>query len=80
MVVVAHRVSYEAGRFYVELLFYCAVFIFGQTFISFGIFGLDKDLKTSSVESLKMQNQSKQAQKFMQSKIFILIRQQKLTD
>ena len=76
----AQRGSHEAGQLYVELLFYCAVFIFGQTFISFGIFGLDKDLKTSSVGSLKMQKQSKQAQKFMQSKIFILIRQQKLTD
>uniref|UniRef100_A0A7N4V5U0 G protein-coupled receptor 155 n=1 Tax=Sarcophilus harrisii TaxID=9305 RepID=A0A7N4V5U0_SARHA len=32
----------EPGRLYVELQFFCAVFNFGQGFISFGIFGLDK--------------------------------------
>ncbi|XP_075036705.1 lysosomal cholesterol signaling protein isoform X1 [Mixophyes fleayi] len=32
------------GRLYVELQFFCAVFNFGQGFISFGIFGLDKHL------------------------------------
>ncbi|KAM6177963.1 lysosomal cholesterol signaling protein [Rhynchocyon petersi] len=34
----------EPGRLYVELQFFCAVFNFGQGFISFGIFGLDKHL------------------------------------
>uniref|UniRef100_A0A8D0DXJ1 G protein-coupled receptor 155 n=1 Tax=Salvator merianae TaxID=96440 RepID=A0A8D0DXJ1_SALMN len=36
--------SQEPGRLYVELQFFCAVFNFGQGFISFGIFGLDKHL------------------------------------
>lgn len=31
---------------YVELQFYCALLNFGQRFVSFGIFGLDKHLKT----------------------------------
>ncbi|NWW52196.1 GP155 protein, partial [Pedionomus torquatus] len=34
----------EPGRLYVELQFFCAVFNFGQGFICFGIFGLDKHL------------------------------------
>nr|XP_033802087.1 integral membrane protein GPR155 isoform X1 [Geotrypetes seraphini]XP_033802088.1 integral membrane protein GPR155 isoform X1 [Geotrypetes seraphini]XP_033802089.1 integral membrane protein GPR155 isoform X1 [Geotrypetes seraphini] len=34
----------EPGRLYVELQFFCAVFNFGQGFISFAIFGLDKHL------------------------------------
>ncbi|NWV84077.1 GP155 protein, partial [Dasyornis broadbenti] len=34
----------EPGRLYVELQFFCAVFNFGQGFIGFGIFGLDKHL------------------------------------
>ncbi|XP_006878883.1 PREDICTED: integral membrane protein GPR155 isoform X2 [Elephantulus edwardii] len=34
----------EPGRLYVELQFFCAVFNFGQGFITFGIFGLDKHL------------------------------------
>ncbi|XP_064419750.1 lysosomal cholesterol signaling protein isoform X2 [Latimeria chalumnae] len=34
----------EPGSLYVELQFFCAVFNFGQGFISFGIFGLDKHL------------------------------------
>uniref|UniRef100_A0A8C6V3V8 G protein-coupled receptor 155 n=1 Tax=Naja naja TaxID=35670 RepID=A0A8C6V3V8_NAJNA len=34
----------EPGRLYVELQFFCAVFNFGQGFISFGMFGLDKHL------------------------------------
>ncbi|KAM4859157.1 lysosomal cholesterol signaling protein isoform 2-T4 [Thomomys bottae] len=34
----------EPGKLYVELQFFCAVFNFGQGFISFGIFGLDKHL------------------------------------
>ncbi|XP_068101571.1 lysosomal cholesterol signaling protein isoform X2 [Hyperolius riggenbachi] len=34
----------EPGRLYVELQFFCAVFNFGQGFLSFGIFGLDKHL------------------------------------
>lgn len=34
----------EPGILYVELQFFCAVFNFGQGFISFGIFGLDKHL------------------------------------
>ncbi|NWI20662.1 GP155 protein, partial [Crypturellus soui] len=34
----------EPGRLYVELQFFCAIFNFGQGFISFGIFGLDKHL------------------------------------
>ncbi|XP_078537666.1 lysosomal cholesterol signaling protein isoform X1 [Lissotriton helveticus] len=34
----------EPGRLYLELQFFCAVFNFGQGFISFGIFGLDKHL------------------------------------
>ncbi|XP_053327084.1 integral membrane protein GPR155 isoform X2 [Spea bombifrons] len=34
----------EPGRLYVELQFFCAVINFGQGFISFGIFGLDKHL------------------------------------
>ncbi|NP_001263373.1 lysosomal cholesterol signaling protein isoform 4 [Mus musculus] len=36
--------NHETGRLYVELQFFCAVFNFGQGFISFGIFGLDKHL------------------------------------
>ncbi|XP_053483023.1 integral membrane protein GPR155 [Ictalurus furcatus] len=32
------------GRLYLELQFFCAVINFGQGFISFGIFGLDKHL------------------------------------
>uniref|UniRef100_A0A3B4CU96 DEP domain-containing protein n=1 Tax=Pygocentrus nattereri TaxID=42514 RepID=A0A3B4CU96_PYGNA len=32
------------GRLYLELQFFCAVLNFGQGFISFGIFGLDKHL------------------------------------
>lgn len=32
------------GRLYVELQFFCAVFNFGQGFLSFAIFGLDKHL------------------------------------
>ncbi|XP_066542834.1 lysosomal cholesterol signaling protein isoform X2 [Hoplias malabaricus] len=32
------------GRLYLELQFFCAVVNFGQGFISFGIFGLDKNL------------------------------------
>ncbi|KAJ8012754.1 hypothetical protein DPEC_G00046160 [Dallia pectoralis] len=32
------------GRLYLELQFFCAVFNYGQGFISFGIFGLDKHL------------------------------------
>ncbi|XP_040295567.1 integral membrane protein GPR155 isoform X1 [Bufo bufo] len=34
----------EPGRLYVELQFFCAVFNFGQGFLSFAIFGLDKHL------------------------------------
>ncbi|NXG63210.1 GP155 protein, partial [Hemiprocne comata] len=34
----------EPGRLYVELQFFCAAFNFGQGFICFGIFGLDKHL------------------------------------
>ncbi|KFR10252.1 Integral membrane protein GPR155, partial [Opisthocomus hoazin] len=34
----------QPGRLYVELQFFCAVFNFGQGFICFGIFGLDKHL------------------------------------
>nr|KAF6336624.1 G protein-coupled receptor 155 [Myotis myotis] len=34
----------EPGKLYVELQFFCAVFNYGQGFISFGIFGLDKHL------------------------------------
>uniref|UniRef100_A0A673VI87 G protein-coupled receptor 155 n=1 Tax=Suricata suricatta TaxID=37032 RepID=A0A673VI87_SURSU len=34
----------EPGRLYVELQFFCAVFNFGQGFITFAIFGLDKHL------------------------------------
>ncbi|XP_069472352.1 lysosomal cholesterol signaling protein isoform X2 [Ambystoma mexicanum] len=34
----------EPGRLYLELQFFCAVFNFGQGFISFGVFGLDKHL------------------------------------
>ncbi|NXA11649.1 GP155 protein, partial [Sapayoa aenigma] len=34
----------EPGRLYVELQFFCAVFNFGQGFICFSIFGLDKHL------------------------------------
>ncbi|XP_043931493.1 integral membrane protein GPR155 isoform X2 [Protopterus annectens] len=34
----------EPGRLYVELQFFSAIFNFGQGFISFGIFGLDKHL------------------------------------
>lgn len=33
------------GRLYVELQFYCAVFNFGQQFISFGIFGVGQTLE-----------------------------------
>ncbi|XP_076858919.1 lysosomal cholesterol signaling protein [Brachyhypopomus gauderio] len=36
--------SVVPGRLYVELQFFCAVLNFGQGFISFGIFGLDKHL------------------------------------
>ncbi|XP_062908217.1 lysosomal cholesterol signaling protein-like isoform X2 [Mobula hypostoma] len=32
----------DPGRLYVELQFFCVIFNFGQGFISFGIFGLDK--------------------------------------
>uniref|UniRef100_UPI00398F3DD1 lysosomal cholesterol signaling protein-like isoform X1 n=1 Tax=Pristiophorus japonicus TaxID=55135 RepID=UPI00398F3DD1 len=34
--------NHEPGRLYVELQFFCIIFNFGQGFISFGIFGLDK--------------------------------------
>ncbi|KAG8559573.1 hypothetical protein GDO81_017383 [Engystomops pustulosus] len=34
----------EPGRLYVELQFFCAVFNFGQGFLCFAIFGLDKHL------------------------------------
>ncbi|XP_060683299.1 lysosomal cholesterol signaling protein isoform X1 [Hemiscyllium ocellatum] len=37
-------VNHEPGRLYVELQFFCIIFNFGQGFISFGIFGLDKHL------------------------------------
>uniref|UniRef100_A0A4W3JA47 G protein-coupled receptor 155 n=1 Tax=Callorhinchus milii TaxID=7868 RepID=A0A4W3JA47_CALMI len=36
--------NHEPGRLYVELQFFCVIFNFGQGFISFGIFGLDKHL------------------------------------
>ncbi|XP_048455388.1 integral membrane protein GPR155 isoform X4 [Rhincodon typus] len=36
--------NHEPGRLYVELQFFCIIFNFGQGFISFGIFGLDKHL------------------------------------
>ncbi|XP_072117941.1 lysosomal cholesterol signaling protein-like isoform X3 [Mobula birostris] len=35
-------VNPDPGRLYVELQFFCVIFNFGQGFISFGIFGLDK--------------------------------------
>ncbi|XP_051786578.1 integral membrane protein GPR155 isoform X3 [Erpetoichthys calabaricus] len=34
----------EPGQLYVELQFFCAIFNYGQGFITFGIFGLDKHL------------------------------------
>ncbi|XP_051871707.1 integral membrane protein GPR155 isoform X2 [Pristis pectinata] len=37
-------VNPDPGRLYVELQFICIIFNFGQGFISFGIFGLDKHL------------------------------------
>ncbi|XP_069791874.1 lysosomal cholesterol signaling protein [Narcine bancroftii] len=37
-------VNPDPGRLYVELQFFCIIFNFGQGFISFGIFGLDKHL------------------------------------
>ncbi|XP_067891543.1 lysosomal cholesterol signaling protein-like isoform X2 [Heterodontus francisci] len=36
--------DHEPGRLYIELQFFCIIFNFGQGFISFGIFGLDKHL------------------------------------